>query len=255
MSQPILRVEPVQTGVESLVLNRPERRNALTIALMREICEAIQRLTESERCRVLVIRGAGPSFCSGLDLREAADAETAEEGSEWIARMLSAVRSSPLVTICEAQGAAMAGGAGLMAACDFAIAADDLRIAFPEVRRGLVPALVASILRHKVRESDLRELFLLAQPIDAERARTMGIVHRVVPRQRLNEEALRMAALVLQGAPGAVRNTRRLLDEILESPCAEGLPIAQRYHREARLGREAREGLSAFLEKRPPHWS
>jgi methylglutaconyl-CoA hydratase len=254
MSDPILQVEPVRPGVEALTLNRPERRNALTIALMKEICETIGRLSADPSRRVLLLRGAGPAFCSGLDLREASDISTAEEGPEWVARMFSSVRTTPLVTICEAQGAAMAGGAGLLAACDFTVAADDLRIGFPEVRRGLVPALVSTILRHKLRDADLRELFLLAEPIDARRALSMGLVHRVVPPGQVRSEALRLADLVLQGAPRAVRDTKRLISDLKTSSELDATRIAHQYHRDARVGQEAREGLAAFLEKRPPLW-
>ena len=165
MNEPILRVEPIRAGVQALVLNRPERRNALTIALMKQIYETIEHFSADPAHRVILLRGEGPVFCAGLDLRETSNLETAEHGSEWVGRLLSSLRSTPLVTICEAHGAAMAGGAGLLAACDFAVAADDLRIGFPEVRRGLVPALVSTILRDKLRDGDLRELFLLAEPI------------------------------------------------------------------------------------------
>ena len=255
MSEPMLRVEPIRPGVEALVLNRPDRRNALSIAMMEQMCETIERLSTDPAIRVLIVRGEGPVFCSGLDLREASNVETAERGAEWVGRMLSEVRSTPLVTICEAHGAAMAGGAGLMAACDLVVAADDLLVRVPEVRRGLVPAIVSVILRHKLREGDLRELFLLAEPIDASRALAMGLVHRVVPRAQLGDEALRLATMVLQGGPEAVRKTKRLLAEVLGTPEAEGFKIAHRHHVEARVGEESREGLAAFLEKRPPRWT
>lgn len=255
MSGPVLQIEPIRPGIEALVLNRPERRNALTIALMKEICETIERLSAGPDCRVLLLRGAGPVFCAGLDLREASDTSTADEGPEWVARMFSCVQSTPLVTICEAQGAAMAGGAGLLAACDFSVASDDLRIGFPEVRRGLVPALVSTILRHKLRDADLRELFLLAEPVDAQKALSMGLVHRIVPPDQVRNEALRLAELVLQAAPQAVRDTKRLIADLNTSSELDAVRIAHQYHRDARVGDEAREGLAAFLEKRPPRWA
>lgn len=255
MSEPVLRVEPIRSGVQALILNRPDRRNALSIDLMRRICEAIERLSADSDQRVLVLRGEGPVFCAGLDLREASDLETAEQGPEWVGRLFSALRSTPLVTICEAHGAAMAGGAGLLAACDFAVAADDLRIGFPEVRRGLVPALVSTVLRNKLRDGDLRELFLLAEPIDAPRALEMGLVHRVVPANQMRDEVLRLTDRILKGGPQAVRNTKRLLVELGISADSDAPRIAHRYHLEARVGEEAREGLAAFLEKRSPRWA
>jgi methylglutaconyl-CoA hydratase len=255
MSEPKLRVEPIRPGVSAVVLNRPGCRNALSIALMKELCAAIDRLSADPAQRVLLLRGEGPAFCAGMDLREASNVEAAEQGAEWVGRVFSSLRSTPLVTIGEAHGAAMAGGAGLLLACDFAIAADDLRLGFPEVRRGLVPALVAQILRHRLRDGDLRELLLLAEPIDARRALRMGLVHRVVPANQVRDEALRFANLLLQGGPLAILATKQLLADLQMSPESEGPQIARRYHLEARLRDEAREGLAAFLEKRGARWT
>lgn len=257
MNDPILREEPTGPGVVTLTLNRPDRRNALTIALMDALCEAIKRHEADTEARVLILRGAGPVFCAGLDLEEASDPSTAERGAEGIGRLVTLLARSSLATIAAAHGAAMAGGAGLLAACDFAIAADGLRIGFPEVRRGLVPAVVATVLRRKVAEADLRSLLLLAEPIDAVQARAMGLVHRAVPADRLEAEANALADLILEGAPEAVRETKRLLDALRLAP-ADGeadVRIAREFHERARHGDEAREGLAAFLEKRPPRWS
>lgn len=255
MSEPILLIDVVRPGVVALTLNRPARRNALTIALMRELCEAIGRLSDDPSHRVLILRGDGPAFCAGLDLGEAADLETAEEGADWVRRTLDELSGTPLVTICEAQGSAFAGGAGLMAACDFAVAAEGLRVGFPEVRRGLVPALVATILVEKLRAADVRELLLLAEPIDARRCLTMGLVHRVVDGDQLRPEAERLAGLVLEGGPDAVRETKRLLGRLGAGSGAIGVEEALASHKRARASDEAREGLAAFFEKRKPNWT
>ena len=254
MSETFLLIERTRPGVAELVLNRPERRNALTVALMGELVEAIGRLSAAPDCRVLILRGAGPVFCAGLDLREASDPTLAEEGAEAVRRVFEALAGTPLVTIAAAHGVASAGGAGLLAACDFAVASEELRIVFPEVRRGLVPALVATVLRKKIGDADLRELFLLAEPIDAARARSMGLVRRVVPEGKAREEADRLAGLILRGGPRAVRSTKALLAEL--GPDGEGdVRVALEYHIRARVGEESREGLAAFLEKREPHWT
>jgi methylglutaconyl-CoA hydratase len=238
-----------------LTLNRPDRRNALSIDLMERICAALDGLEADLARRVVIFRGAGPVFCAGLDLHEAADLSLADRSSELVARTFQALCESPLVTIAAAQGAAMGGGGGLLACCDFVIATDTLRVGFPEVRRGLVPALVTGVLRHRVRDADLRELFLLAEPIHADAACRMGLVHRVVPEADLLDEVLRLAAMVLQGGPAALRETKRLLalsrgmtDLELRSQSLESL-------KQTRTGTEAAEGLAAFREKRPPAWA
>jgi len=255
MSETILLIEQPRPGVAELVLNRPERRNALTVALLNEIAGAIDRLSRDPACRVLIFRGSGPAFCSGLDMREASDRSTAQLGAEGVGRVLGALSGSPLVAIAAAQGYAYAGGAGLLAACDFVVAAEGLKLAFPEVRRGLVPALVSTVLKGKLKDADLRELLLLAEPIDAGRAYSMGLVHRVVPEGDLLEEARRLAAQVLRGGPQAVRRTKALLAEFTSATRVDDMRIAHEYHIQARIGEEAREGLAAFLEKREPHWT
>ena len=255
MSESILLIEQPRPGVAELVLNRPERRNALTVALVDEISGAIDRLSGDADCRVVILRGSGPAFCSGLDMREASDRSTAQLGAEGIGRVLVALSGTPLVTIAAAQGYAYAGGAGLLAACDFVVASEGLKLAFPEVRRGLVPALVSTVLRGKLKDADLRELLLLAEPIGAERAFSMGLVHRVVPETRLLEEARLLAAQILRGGPQAVRRTKALLAELTAASRVDDLRVAHEYHIQARIGEEAREGLAAFLEKREPNWT
>ncbi|QEH35530.1 putative enoyl-CoA hydratase echA8 [Aquisphaera giovannonii] len=254
MSETLLLIERTRPGVAELVLNRPGRRNALTIALMDELAGAVWRLSHEADGRVLILRGAGPAFCAGLDLREASDPALAEEGAEAVRRVFNALSRTPLVTIAAAHGVAAAGGAGLLAACDFAVASEDLRIVFPEVRRGLVPALVATVLKRKLRDADLRELFLLAEPIDAARARSMGLVHRVVPGTTAREEADRLARQILRGGPQAIRSTKALLAG-LNPPGDEDVRIAMEHHIRARVGEESKEGLAAFLEKREPNWA
>ncbi|QDV39356.1 enoyl-CoA hydratase/isomerase family protein [Tautonia plasticadhaerens] len=255
MSEPVLLDDEVRPGVVALTLNRPGRRNALNMALMRELCGAIDRHSADPSARVLILRGNGPVFCAGLDLEEAANLNTAEEGAEWVRRLLDTLSGTPLVTICEAHGAAFAGGAGLLACCDFAVAAEGLRIGFPEVRRGLVPALVSMVLTHTLRDADLRELFLLAEPIDAHRALAMGLVHRVVAEDRVRDESARLAGLVLEGAPEAVRETKRLLGQVRAALGGVAEQVALEAHARARVSDEAREGLAAFLEKRKPRWT
>lgn len=235
-------------GVSSLVLQRPEARNALSIALLEELCEALERLAADDAQRVVILRGEGTVFSAGLDLREAADAALVERSAEGIARALKTLQSTPLVSIAAVQGAAYAGGAGLMAACDIVIAAEQTQIGFPEARRGLLPALILDVLRTRVREADLRDLLLTGDPVDARRAQELGLVQRVAPAAGLFEAALRVAASVLAGGPQTIRDTKRLLQD--HTPGSAG-----KWHLRARRGEEAAEGLRAFMAKRPPRWT
>ena len=251
----LVLVEAVEPGISVLTLNRPERRNALSIALMHELCAAIQSLAADPRERVVILRGAGPAFCAGLDLQEAADPSLIDSCADAVRRVLSTVRETSLITICAAHGGAIAGGAGLMAACDLAVVAEDLKTGFPEVRRGLVPALVSTVLCDKLRDSDVRELFLLGEVISSQRALAMGLVQRIVPAEQLFAEVQRLARTILLGGPESVRQTKRLLNMHAHLEADEQIEEFIASNLQARRSEEAREGAAAFLEKRPPNWT
>src|SRR3954468_1692547 len=203
---PVVLVEKQSPQVTLLTLNRPERRNALTIELMSDLTTAIENAAADPAQRIVILRGAGKAFCTGLDLGEAVvnDPQTTAEN---VARMLLAIAETRLVTIAMVHGAAVAGGAGVMSACDFVIAAERTKIGYPEVRRGLVASLVMTFLRRQLRERDLREVLLASELFEAERAREMGLVNRVAPVSELENEAQKFAASVMQGAPGAISNS------------------------------------------------
>ena len=171
-----------------------------------------------------------------------------------VARVLRAVYQVPQVTIAAVQGAAIAGGAGLMSACDVVVAAQDARIGYPEVRRGLVAALVMTLLHRQVRERDARELLLLGELISSERARQMGLVNRIVSTEHLMEEAMSLARTALQGGPQSIAQTKKVLDELWPSSFNQELDETLLHHLSARNSSEAREGVAAFLEKRTPKW-
>ena len=252
---PLILVEKQSPQITVVTLNRPERRNALTIELMSELTAAIESVAADETQRVLILRGAGQAFCTGLDLQEAAVTHKAHASAEMVAKTLIALSQTRLITIATVHGAAVAGGAGIMSACDFVIAAQKTKIGYPEVRRGLVAGLVLTFLRRQLRERDLRELLLTSELIDAERACEIGLVNRVVSAGDLEAEAQKIAASVLQGAPGAITNSKRLIEELWSTSVAEDVDLALRHHMEARESDEAKEGIAAFLEKRPPKWA
>src|SRR5437763_10008821 len=252
---PTILIEKQTPQVTVLTLNRPERRNALTIELLSELNAAIKIASDQPDERVIVLRGAGAAFCTGLDLKEAADQTKAHATAEMVANTLIAISQTRLTTIAVVHGAAVAGGAGIMSACDFVVAAQRTKIGYPEVRRGLVAGLVMTFLRRQLRERDLRELLLASELIDAERAREIGLVNRVVPSGELESEAQKIAASVLQGAPGAISNSKRLMEELWSTSVKQDIDRALRHHLEARESAEAKEGIAAFNEKRPPNWS
>jgi methylglutaconyl-CoA hydratase len=251
---PVVLTEKETPQTTVITLNRPERRNALTIELLSELNAAIKTASDEPHERVLILRGAGAAFCTGLDLKEAADQTKAHATAEMVASTLIAISQTRLITIAAVHGAAVAGGAGIMSACDFVVAAQGTKIGYPEVRRGLVAGLVMTFLRRQAGERKMRELLLGSELIDAERAEQIGLVNRVVARADLMNEAQKFAQSVLQGAPGALTQTKRLIDELWSSSVKEDIDLALQYHMQARESEEAREGIAAFNEKRKPKW-
>jgi len=251
---PVILVEKLSSQITMVTLNRPERRNALTIELLNELIAAIKVASDDPQERVLILRGAGAAFSTGLDLKEATDQTKAHATAEMVAKALITLTQTRLITIAAVHGAAVAGGAGIMSACDFVVAVEKTRIGYPEVRRGLVAGLVMTFLRRQVGERNMRELLLGSELIDAERAGEIGLVNRVVPPNELMNEALKFADSVLQGAPSALAQTKRLIEELWWSSVKEDVDLALKYHMQARESTEAREGIAAFNEKRKPSW-
>ena len=251
---PVLLIEKQSPQITRLTLNRPERRNALTIELLTELTNAIDALSANQAQRVLILRGAGLSFCTGMDLNETADASKAHASADMVAKTLLALSQTRLITIAAVHGAAVAGGAGIMSACDFVVAAEGTKIGYPEARRGLVAGLVMTFLRRQLRERDVRELLFTGELIDAQRAREIGLVNRVVAPEEVEAEAQKFALSVLQSAPNALANAKRLLDELWSTSVKQDLDRALAHHLQARESAEAKEGVAAFLEKRPPKW-
>jgi len=251
---PVILVDEQSPEITVVTLNRPERRNALTIELLTELRAAINSASDQPDQRILIFRGAGAAFCTGLDLKEAADTTKAHTTAEMVANTLVAISQTRLVTVAAVHGAAVAGGAGIMSACDFVVAAEGTKIGYPEVRRGLVAGLVMTFLRRQVGERNIRELLFSGELINAGRAKEIGLVNRVVAADDVMNEAQRFAASVLQGAPSALAQTKRLVEELWWQSVKRDVDIALKYHMQARESDEAREGIAAFNEKRKPSW-
>jgi methylglutaconyl-CoA hydratase len=251
---PVVLVEK-QSQITTVTLNRPERRNALTIELMTELTAAVDAATDDASQRVLIVRGAGPAFCAGLDMNETQDPSRAHESAGAVAKTLMALSQTRLITIAAVHGAAVAGGAGIMSACDLVVAAEGTKIGYPEARRGLVAGLVMTFLRRQLRERDIRELLFTCELIDAQRAREIGLVNRVVAADALEAETQKIVATVLQGAPGALSHAKKLLEQMWHSTVKEDIEKALGHHMQARESDEAREGVAAYLEKRTPGWA
>ncbi len=250
----VIKVEEVAPGIVTIILNRPEKRNALNVELLEGIDTALDKIHLHDHNRVIILQGAGPVFCAGLDLNELADQTLVDKSTSALFRALHKLYSSPLVTISAMHGAAVAGGAGFVSVCDIAIAARGSVIGYPEVRRGLVGALIMPILQRQVSEHHMKEILLLGELYDAEKAAKMGLLNAVYAPEELASNALRLAKLALKGAPIAIAQTKHMIDQLYPSSTLDNLKKAYAHHLDMRVTHEALEGSKAFLEKRLPSW-
>ncbi len=243
-------------AVVTVTLDRPAQRNALDPALLEQLVAALRAAVADPTLRILVLRGAGPVFCSGLDLAAASAPGQAERCIRPMRDVLELLADSRLVSIAAIQGAAIAGGAGLASACDFALATRDATFGFPEVRRGIVPALLVPFLRRQLRERDAREFLLLGKLFAAPQALAAGLINRVVDDEAALElELRRTIGALLEAGPEALAETKRLLRAAWPSPLAADLDTAAAIHLSGRDASEAAEALAASRAKRPPVWA
>src|ERR687892_382666 len=194
--------------VATLSLARPESRNALDAALIAEITRCFGELAEDDDVRVVVLTGEGPTFCAGADIgymRDTAGFSYEEnlEDARRLAEMFRSVDELPKPVIAKVRGAAMGGGAGLVAAADVAVAEEGTRFAFSEVRLGIAPATIAPYVLRKIGRSHARSLFLTGERFDTARAREAGLVHWIAPLEELDAAVERVVAQLLQGGPAA----------------------------------------------------
>lgn len=240
--------------VTTVTLNRPEKRNALLVDMLRDIAEAFREISRERSHRVVILRGNGPSFCTGLDLVETKDRMLARTSAKNVGEALRAIVNTPAITIAAVQGHAIAGGAGLMSACDIVVAEHGTMIGYPEARRGLVAAMVMTLLMRQVGDRKARELLFTGEMISAEHALEIGLISRVVPVGELDGTVDTLKSSILKNAPGALADTKLLLEALSPRNFDKALARAFTVALRMRGSTEAREGIEAFEEKRSPSW-
>lgn len=212
MKHKYLQISSPSSNVCLIQLNRPEKRNALSIEMMQELTRELRKLSNSN-FHALVITGMGISFCAGLDLSEAKNPELKLLAIQHIQELFLLLRNMQIVTVAAIEGAAMAGGGGLAVCCDFLFAANNSSMGFPEVHIGIVPALVAALLKNRVLDRDLKELLLVGEPIEAKRLYEMGLLYRVVDEGHCIQRAIEFASLLgSQVNLATLKRTKALLN-------------------------------------------
>ena len=241
-------------------LNRPEARNAFDGLMVTELRKTLFHLFSLDGVRVVVLGGRGPSFCAGGDLAwmKATAAFTREENlgeAQALADLFFTVYESPKPVVARVHGAALGGGAGLVAACDIPIAALGTQFGFTEVRLGLIPAVISPYVLRKIGESAARELFLTGERFEAVRAQEIGLVRAAVPPEDLDAVVEARVNELLQAGPRAIAEAKALIREVGYRRVEDVQRYTVERLGEIRTSAEGQEGMRAFLEKRKPYWS
>ncbi|TPW18057.1 MAG: methylglutaconyl-CoA hydratase [Halothiobacillaceae bacterium] len=251
-----LHIATDHRGVCTLLLNRPERHNALNSELIATLIQTLNQINHDEAIRAVVVTGAGASFCSGADLEWMRASVHFDEhqnrmDAEKLAELLRTLAELKKPTIAWVNGAAYGGGIGLIACCDIAIAHDNVNFAFSEVRLGLIPAVISPYIVAAIGLRQTKRLFLTAEPFSSRTAQALGLVHTVVTPEAATALLEQQLQQLLKGGPLAMVECKKLLQRFNHLPMDSELATLIAY---LRASPEGQEGLAAFLEKRSPTW-
>jgi len=248
----------VAGGVATITLDSPVNRNALSRQLMSDFDAQLHAALADDRARVIIITATGTVFCSGADLKEQRSAnETGAPstlGAASLPNMLNTIWESPKPVLARINGHARAGGIGIIAACDLAVAVDHATFAFSEVRIGVAPAIISVFIVPKIGVTKAMELFLTGDTFDAPAAEAMGLLNAAAPAADLDAAVARYVDSLLKGGPDALAACKRLVRDVPGQPVAQMLKVMAARSASLFASREAREGMLAFAEKRAPRW-
>lgn len=245
----------------TIILNRPDKRNAISRQMLEELHQAFADLHQEKQVRAVILTGAGSAFCSGMDLGEMQETSTADDAQQqWYndavqyQELLEAMLRFPKPIIAAVNGPAVAGGAGLVLACDIVVAAKNAAIGLPEPRRGIVAGLVSPLLAFRLGAGQAARLLLTAESIDAPEAYRIGLFHELVEPDAVWARAHALAGEIARGAPQALQLSKRMLNETIGETLFTQLTAGAAASATARTTDAAAEGLAAFREKREPQW-
>ncbi len=257
---PLVKVH-VHQAAGTIILNRPDKRNALSRRMLREIGQALSDLHQQRSVRAVILTGAGPAFCAGMDLHEMAETARQERPhAQWhedaiaYQELVLQMLEFPKPIIAAVNGPAVAGGCGLVLASDLVLGAPQARFALPEPMRGIVAGMVAPLLVFRLGASHAARLLLTAQAIDAQEAWRIGLVHVLAEHDKLWARGAELAAQCARCAPSALQLTKRMLNETVGESLRALLSAGAAISATARTTEDAAEGLAAFREKREPKW-
>ncbi|HXJ16224.1 MAG TPA: enoyl-CoA hydratase-related protein [Candidatus Polarisedimenticolia bacterium] len=246
-------------AIATITLDRPEKRNAISTEMLSDLLAALDEV-EASPARVTIIRGSGKAFCAGMDLEGLRSllGQSPQESlrhSRQVAAMFLRIYGFPKPVIAAVNGAAIAGGCAIATLADFTLAVPGAKFGYTEVKIGFAPALVSVFLRRQIGEKQARDLLLSGRIIDAAEAFRMGLVNEIIPAERLMARARELASELAAASPASVTRTKRLLLACDQADLKSEIELAIRENAEIRSTPDFREGLTSFLEKRPPKWT
>lgn len=244
----------VDGGTATVTLDSPANRNALSRQVRAELRGHLETALADDAVRVVVLSHTGRVFCSGMDLKEAQGGDASQQGVQEFPALLELLWTAPKPCLARLAGPARAGGVGLVAACDLAVAADTATFAFSEVRLGVVPAVISVPVLPRLQARAAHELFLTGEVFDAARAVEIGLLNRAVPADALDAEVARYAGMLALGGPDALAATKRLLTAGTADGFADALAAASVLSARHFASDEGQEGIAALLGKRPARW-
>jgi methylglutaconyl-CoA hydratase len=260
MSEPLVKLA-MTDGVAQITLDRPARRNALTRELLAQLKASVGEAAANPATRLVVLDGNGPAFCAGMDLDEMQQRASAPDArAQWdqdasgYRDALVAILRVDVPTLAVVHGPAIAGGFGIVLACDLVLATPYVKFSLSEVKRGISPAVVSPLLLYRIGNGPAMPLLLEGRTIDGEEAHRLGLCHYLTTPERLAETRKELVVSLLGGAPQALAVTKRLVRSFALEQLIEQLEVGRKVSAEARASSEAREGLAAFREKREPNW-
>ncbi len=244
----------VRNGAAWITLNRPEARNALSAGLVTEVYDHLEAADSDDAVRCIVLTGNGKAFCAGADLKNPPG--QASDGGRAVAypEVLARIWEGPKPVIAAVNGAAFAGGLGLVGAADIVVTSEVATFSFSEVKIGVIPAIISVVCLRKLGPHHGMRLFLTGDRFDGRQAVAYGLAHKAVPPEELAEAVQREIDAISLGAPNALIECKKLVREVPELSLHEGFERTEKWSAELFRSAEAREGMAAFREKRKPRW-
>lgn len=250
----------VSNRVGYITLNRPDKKNALSFELVKDLKDALARAEQDDNVKVIVLKANGDAFCAGADLGylQKLQSFTHEENladSNHLKELFQQIYTLGKVIIAQVQGHALAGGCGLATVCDFSFAVPEAKFGYTEVRIGFIPAIVMVFLLRKIGEGKARQLLLSGEVIKAEEALALGLINKIVSREKLEDEVLMFAqSLITSNSANSMMLTKKMIAEVQSMSMEEALSFASNANASARASEDCKRGIAAFLNKEKLSW-